>query len=118
MEDPLGDATLFHVTLFHEIVNGFRLVVSIRVQCLIRDDVVLQKSLEVFLTISAKEEAVDPGTKLLEGEVGGGEECSTDMIRGVCDSGQKAGLCEAEFQGTEFAGEELNDAGDLRWWDQ
>ena len=40
------------------------------------------------------------------------------MIRGVCDSGQKAGLCKAKFKGAEFAREELNNAGDLRWGDE
>ena len=40
------------------------------------------------------------------------------MARGVCDSGQEAGLCEAEFKGTKLAREELNDAGGLRWWDK
>lgn len=39
VEDTLGDA------IFHDIVHGFRLVVSIRVQGLIGDDVILQKSL-------------------------------------------------------------------------
>lgn len=113
MEESLRDATLFH-----NIVNRFRLVVRIRVQCLIGDDVVLQKSLEVFLTIFTKEEAVNPGAQLLEGEIGGGENGSANMVRGVCDSGQETGLGEAEFKGTEFTREELNDAGDLWWWDE
>lgn len=112
------EKTLRDTTLVHGIVNRFRLVVSIRVQCLVGDDVVLQKSFEIFMTMFAKEEAVDPGTQLLEGEVRGGENRSTNMVRGVCDSGQETGLCEAKFKGTELAREELDDAGGLRWWDE
>ncbi len=100
------EVTFGNATLCHDIVNGFRLVVSIRVKCLIGDDVVLQKSLEVFLAKFAEEEAVDLRTQLPEGEVGGGEDCSTKMGRSVCDSGQKTGLCEAEFKGAELAREE------------
>ena len=40
------------------------------------------------------------------------------MVRGVCNSGQETGLCEAEFKGAKVAREELNDAGDLWWWDE
>ena len=39
VENALGDA------IFRDIVHGFRLVVSIRVKCLIGDDVILQQSL-------------------------------------------------------------------------
>ena len=73
---------------------------------------VLQKSLEIFLAVFAKEEAVDPRTQLLEGEIGRGENCPPNMVRGVCNGWQKTGLCEAEFQGTELAREELDDLGD------
>ena len=54
MEKTLGDTTVVH-----DVVNGFSLVVSIGVQCLISNDVVLQESLEIFLTILAEEEAVN-----------------------------------------------------------
>ncbi len=40
MEETLGNTALFD-----DIINGFGFIVSIRVQCLIGDDVVLQKSL-------------------------------------------------------------------------
>ena len=40
VEYTLGDSTISN-----NIVNGFRLVVSIRVQCLIGDNMVLQKGL-------------------------------------------------------------------------
>ena len=100
MEETLGDTISFN-----NIVNGFRLVVSIRVQCLIGDDMVLQKSLKVFLPIFAEQKAIDPRSQLLEGEVSGGEDRSTYVVGGVCDSGQEAGLCEAKFKGTELAGE-------------
>ena len=54
MEKPLGDTTVVH-----DVVNGLGLVVSIGVKCLISNDVVLQESLEIFLAILAKEEAVN-----------------------------------------------------------
>ena len=40
------------------------------------------------------------------------------MVRGVCNDGQKTGLCKAEFQGAKLAWKELDDAGDARWWDE
>lgn len=73
------EVTLGNTALFHDITNGFSLIVSIRVQCLIGDDVVFQKSLEIFLTVSAKEKAVDPRAQLLEGEVRRGEKGSPNM---------------------------------------
>lgn len=73
------EVTLGNTALFHDVTNGFSLVVSIGVQCLIGDDVVFQKSLQVFLTVSAKEEAVDPRAQLLEGEVRRGENSSPNM---------------------------------------
>ena len=57
MEKSLGDTTVVH-----DVVNGLRFIVSIRVQCLISNDVVLQESLKIFLAIFAEEEAVDLGT--------------------------------------------------------
>ena len=73
---------------------------------------VLQKSFEVFLAVFAKEEAVDLRTQFLEGEIRRGEKGSPDMVRGVCNGGQKTSLCEAELQGTELAREELDNLGD------
>lgn len=73
---------------------------------------VLQKSLEVFLAVFAKKETVDLRTQLLEGEIGRGENSPPNMVRGVCYSGQETSLCEAEFQGTELAREELDNLGD------
>ena len=108
------EVTLGNTGLFHDIINRFGLVVGIGVECLVGDNVVLQESLEVFLTILAEEEAVDSGTQLLERKVRRGKNGPPNMVRGVCNSGQETGLCEAEFQGTEFAREELDDAGDGR----
>ena len=54
VEKTLGDTTGVH-----DVVNGLGLVISIGVQCLISNDVVLQESLEIFLAILAKEEAVN-----------------------------------------------------------
>ena len=73
---------------------------------------VLQKSLEVFLAVLTKEEAVDLRTQLLEGEIGRGEDSPPNMVRGVCYSGQEPSLCETEFQGTKLAREKLDNLGD------
>ena len=73
---------------------------------------VLQKSLEIFLAVFAKEEAVDLRTKLLEGEIGRGENSPPNVVRGVCNVGQETSLCEAEVQGTELAREKLDNLGD------
>ena len=40
------------------------------------------------------------------------------MVRGVCNDGQKTGLCKTKFQGTKLARKELDDAGNARWWDE
>ena len=109
------EVTLGNIALFHDIINRFSLVVSIGVQCLIGDDVVLQESLEVFLTVFAEKEGIDPRTQLLEGEVRRGENSSPKVGRSVCNGGQEIGLCKAELQGTELPREKLNDAGHL-WW--
>ena len=74
MKKTFGDATVVH-----DAVNGLRLVVSIGVQCLISNDMVLQESLEIFLAVFAKEEGVVLGTQLLKGEVGGCENSSAHM---------------------------------------
>jgi len=46
-----------------------RLVVCIAVKRLIGNDMVLQKCLEILLSVLAEKESVNPGAKLLEGEV-------------------------------------------------
>lgn len=73
------EVTLGNTALLRYVTNGFSLVVSIGVQCLIGDDVIFQKSLEVFLTVSAKEEAGDPRAQLLKGEIRRGEKSSPNM---------------------------------------
>ena len=73
---------------------------------------VLQESLEVFLAVFAKEEAIDLSTQLLEGEIGRGKNSSPNMVRSVCNGGQETRLCEAKFQSTELAREELDNFGD------
>ena len=108
------EETLRYATLLNIVVNGFRLVICIRVQRLIGNNVVFQKSLQILLTVLAEKETVDLGAQLLEGKIGRGKKGSTDMVRSVCDSGQETGLCKAKFKCTELAGEKLNDAGDLR----
>lgn len=45
------------------------LVVGIRVQSVVRDDVVFEKGLQVLLAPLAEQECVDFRTELLEGEI-------------------------------------------------
>ena len=73
---------------------------------------VLQKSLEILLAVLAKEEAVDLRTQLLEGEIGWGENSSSNVVRGVCNGGQETSLCKTKLQGTELARKKLNNLGD------
>lgn len=62
MEVALGYTILLYVC-------RLSLVVGIRVQRLVGHNVVLQQGCEVLLSVLAEEEAVDLGTKLLEGKV-------------------------------------------------
>ena len=77
MEHALGNVGL---------VDAFGTVVCIRVESTIRRDMVQEKCLEVLETAPAEQEAVDPGTKLLEGKVGWSEQSSSSVGRSIIDS--------------------------------
>lgn len=62
MEKALGDSVILHL-------GGLGLVIRIRVQSLVGNNMVFQESLEILLTIFAEQEAIDPGTKFLEGKI-------------------------------------------------
>ena len=53
--------------------HAVSLVVCIRVESVVRSDVVLQQGLQVFLAIFAEQECIDPRTEPLEGKVRGRE---------------------------------------------
>lgn len=93
------------------------LVERIRVESLVRDDMVLQEGGEVLLSTTAEEEGVDAGAELLECVIGGGEEGTTG-VRRVFELVKETGLLEGELKGAEFSGKELNNL-ERRWgWDQ
>lgn len=111
MEVTLRDSALVNV-------GALGLVVRIGVQCLVGNDMVFKESLEVLLSILAEEEAVDPWAKLLESEVRWREEGSANMVGGVVDGSEDAGLGQAELESAELRGKELNDFGGLWRWDE
>lgn len=90
MEVTLGDTVLLDF-------SGCRFVKSIRVQCLVCDNVVLQESLEILLAVFAEKEAIDPSAELLECEVGWCEDGPTKMGRCIVDGFEKTSLCETEL---------------------
>ena len=54
-----------------------------------------EESLEVFQTIAAKQETVDPRTKLLEGEVRRGKNGASDMVRCIIKTFEETSLGES-----------------------
>ena len=89
-------------------------IVRIRVESVVGHKVVLQKSLEVLLTVLAEEESVDPRSKLLESEVRGCKE-STALVVGGVDHVEQTCLAEAELKSRELTREEVDDGGDVGW---
>lgn len=85
-------------------------VVRVRVESVVRDKVVLKKSLEVLLTVLAEEESVDPRAELLESEVRGCEE-STSLVVGGVDHVEKTRLAETKLESRELAREQVDDGG-------
>lgn len=65
MEAPLRDALTLNLVHSHGI-RVFCLVECIGIEGLVGNDVVLQKSLQVLLTVGREEESVDLGAELLE----------------------------------------------------
>ena len=109
MENSLGNISLFH---------ALGLVVSVRVERVIGHDMVFQDGLEVFLAVSAEEEAIYLGAKLLECEVGRSEEGSSDMIGSIIQGLDKSGLAKSKLQRAEFSRKQLNDLDSVWRWNQ
>lgn len=108
MEITLGNTVLLNF-------SSGRLVESIRVQCLVCHNMVLQESLEIFLAVFAEEEAIDPSTELLECEIGWRKDCPAKMSRCVVNCLKETSLCKTELESAELAREELDDVGRLGW---
>ena len=97
MEVSLRDASLLNI------FRVLGLIVRVRVQGLVGNHVVLEQRLQVCLAVFAEEESVDPGAELLEGEVGGGKEGTSDVIGGVVDGLEETSLLETKLEGAELA---------------
>lgn len=98
-------------------IRAARGVVRITIQRMaLTHDMVCQQGLEVFLTIGREEKAVDAGTELLEGEVGGGEEGAAGV--GAVEFVEEPGLGKAELEGGEFGGQEGEDFEDVGRWEE
>jgi hypothetical protein len=89
-------------------------VVGIGVQSVVRDKVVLKKSLEVLLTVLAEEESVDPRSELLESEVRGCEESASLVVGGV-DHIEQTGLAKTKLKSRELTREQVDDGGNVGW---
>lgn len=89
-------------------------VVGIRVESLIRNDVVLQESLEILLAIGAEEESVDARTELLEGPVGWREESTAGSMVGSVEGIQKTCLSKTERKSRELARQKADNVDGLR----
>lgn len=111
MEIALGNSCFFNL-------DGVRLVVCIGVQCLVCNDMVLKKSPQIFLSVFAEQEAIDPGTELLKSEIRRCEKGAANVIRRIIDSFKETGLLQTELESAELAREELDDVGSFRWGDQ
>jgi len=79
-------------------------------------DVVLQQRLEVLAAVLAEEEGVDPRAELLKRKVGGREE-GTTVVGGAVEFREEAGLTEAEQEGGEILGSEVEDSESGWGWD-
>ena len=79
---------------------------------------IFEQSLEVLLSIRAEQEAIDPRSKLLEGEVGGGKDCTARMCRGIVKSFKKTGFCQGQLKGAELSREKRDDFSGLWWRDK
>ena len=75
MEIALGDSAEALRVFFQVCI-----VKGVAVECLVGHNVVGEQSFEVFLSVLAEQEGIDPGAELQEGEVVRGEESATNMI--------------------------------------
>lgn len=104
VEVSLGD------TLLGLALSG---VVGVRVQGVVRNEVVLEKSPKVLLAVLAEEEGVNPRTKLRESEVGRCEE-GTALVIGSVDEVEEACLPKTKLEGGKFRGQQADDRGYVR----
>ncbi len=74
MEVAFGDSGFFGVV---------SLVVGIRIESLVGHNMILQQGLQVLLSVTAEQEAVDSWAKLLEGEIGRRKYGATDVVGGI-----------------------------------
>jgi hypothetical protein len=110
-----GREVNMEVALGHTLLSlAVGAVVRIGVESVVRDKVVLKKSLQVLLTVLAEEESVDPRAELLESEVRGCEE-STSLVVGGVDHVEQTRLAETELKSRELAREQVDDSSD-GWW--
>ena len=109
MEEPLWNASILYAV---------GLIVCVRVQGVVGHNVVLENSLEVFLTVSAEEEAIDSGSKLPERKVGWSKDGTSNVIGCIVQGLQESGLGKSEFQRTELARKQINDFDSLWRRDQ
>ena len=72
---------------------------------------VLEKGLEILLTITAEQKSIDSWTKFLEGKIGGREQRAAEVSGGVVEGIQKTSFNQTKFKGAKFSGEELNNIG-------
>ena len=91
------------------------LVISIRVQSVICNNVVLKDGLEILLAGTAEQEGVNSRTKLLKCKVRWSEKSTSDVVGGVVKGFDQTGLAQSKFQCAELAGQKVDDLNDL-WW--
>jgi len=83
MEVALGDTSLFSI---------ISLVVGIGVESLIGDNMVLQQGLQILLSVTAEQEAIDSWAKLLEGEIRRRKHGATNVVGGIIHRWDQVGL--------------------------
>ena len=98
VEKAFGNRFLLHP-------SRFRLVISIRVECLVGHDMILEEGLEILLTILTEQERINLWAELLESEIARGEKCSTEMGRSIVDRLQKASLDQSKLESAELSRE-------------
>lgn len=83
MEVAFGDTGLFGV---------ISLVVGVGVESLVRDNVILQQGLQIFLSVTTEQEAINPGAKFLEGEIRRRKYGTTNVIGRIIHRWDQVGL--------------------------
>ncbi len=71
MEVAFRDTSLFGVV---------SLVVGIRVESMVGDNVILQQGLQIFLSVTTEQEAIDSWAELLEGKIGRRKHSTTNVV--------------------------------------